>query len=364
MELPAMIAGLITLVVGAELLVRGASTLGVRMGVSSLVIGLTVVAFGTSAPELAVSVRSALNGIADIAVGNVMGSNIFNVLFILGLSALIIPLIVDQKLVRYDVPVMIGTSLLTWWFAANGTIERIEGGILFAGAISYTIWCVVVGRRESAQVQQEYEEAFGDPAVQNSVKGDASWRSGLVWQLSLIAIGLVLLVLGADWLVDGATVLARRMKISELVIGLTIVAGGTSLPELATSLVAAFRGERDIAVGNIVGSNIFNLLVVLGLTSVVSPGGIPVAEQALQFDIPVMVLVAGACLPVFFTGHLIARWEGALFVGYGVAYMAMLVMMAGNSPSLPAFQALLYGFAVPLTAVTLGILFVRAFRSR
>lgn len=340
MELLLIVAGLITLVVGADVLVRGASKLASQFGISSLVVGLTVVAFGTSAPELAVSIKSAVAGRVDIAVGNIVGSNIYNVLFILGLSALVIPLVVDSKLIRYDVPIMIGASLLTWWLAVDGTVDRVEGSWLFVGALCHTTWCIVVGRRESIRVPREHgphehDNAFGSAAIGDSTIGRTSGWAGFFRQLALIATGLVFLVLGAGWLVDGATVVARRMNISELVIGLTIVAGGTSLPELATSIVAAYRGERDIAVGNIVGSNIFNLLVVLGLSAAVSPIGIPVDEQSLQFDIPVMVLVAAACLPVFFTGHRINRWEGALFVGSGVAYLAALLLMATRSNSLP-----------------------------
>jgi len=335
MEFLLIVAGLITLVVGADVLVRGASKLASHFGISSLVVGLTVVAFGTSAPELAVSIKSAVAGRVEIAVGNVVGSNIYNVLFILGLSALVIPLVVDSKLIRYDVPIMIGASLLTWWLAVDGTVDRVEGLWLFVGALCHTTWCIVVGRRESLHVPHEHDNAFGNAAIGDSTIGRTSGWAGLFRQLALIATGLVFLVLGAGWLVDGATVVARRMNISELVIGLTIVAGGTSLPELATSIVAAYRGERDIAVGNIVGSNIFNLLVVLGLSAAVSPIGIPVGEQSLQFDIPLMVLVAAACLPVFFTGHRINRWEGALFVGSGVAYLATLLLMATRSNSLP-----------------------------
>ena len=304
--------GLITLVAGAEFLVRGASRLASAAGISPLIIGLTVVAFGTSAPEMAVSVASSLSGRADIAVGNVVGSNIFNILLILGLSASILPLVVDQKMIRFEVPVMIAASLLAWWFCSDGTVNRAEGGVLFAGILAFTFRCLVVGRRESLEFRTATQSVAGDSTLE-SADSSGSGILGILWQLTLVAAGLVLLVLGAGWLVGGATEVARRFGVSELVIGLTIVAAGTSLPELATSIVAAIRGERDIAVGNVVGSNIFNLLGVLGLAAVVAPNGIAVAGQAAQFDIPVMVAVAVACLPVFFTGHLIARWRSVRY---------------------------------------------------
>ncbi|MEZ6147151.1 MAG: calcium/sodium antiporter [Planctomycetaceae bacterium] len=353
-------AGLIALVAGAECLVRGAAKIASSWGISSLVIGLTVVAFGTSAPELAVSVASSAAGQADIALGNVVGSNNFNVLLILGLSALIVPLIVDQRLVRLDVPLMIAASIAVYLMGLDGLVSRAEGGCLFVGLLSYTLWCLKVARQESAAIVEEYREAFeGEEEVSDSVHKRNLWLD-----VGFVLVGLLLLVLGADWLVDGATRLARQMKISELVIGLTIVAGGTSLPELATSLVAAVRGERDIAVGNVVGSNLFNLLGVLGLSALISPTGVHVAEQAVRFDIPVMIAVSVACLPIFASGHRIARWEGALFVGYQIAYIATLVMLDTKSPALAIFSQQMWWFVLPLTAVTLLVMSWRTFVKR
>ena len=344
--------GLITLVFGAECLVRGASRLAGLVRISQLTIGLTVVAFGTSAPELAVSVASSLSGRADIAVGNVVGSNIFNVLLILGLSAIITPLIVDRKLVRFDVPLMIGASLLTWWFCLDGLVDRMEGAILFAGILTFTGRCLIVGRQESRASRQDAStaiEEFDDHASVNR----RNRVSGILWQLFLAAGGLTLLVLGAAWLVDGATEVTRRFEVSELVIGLTIVAAGTSLPELATSIVAAMKGERDIAVGNVIGSNLFNLLGVLGLTAIVSPNEIAVANQAVQFDIPIMVAVSVACLPVFMTGYLITRLEGGMFLGYFIAYTIILVLMAANNDGLPSVRKWMFEFVIAVTMITL-----------
>jgi cation:H+ antiporter len=344
--------GLVLLVVGAEALVRGASRLALAFGISPLVIGLTVVAFGTSAPELAVSVTSSLAGSADVAVGNVVGSNIFNVLFILGVSALIVPLVVAQQLVRLDVPLMIVASLLVVLFGRGGEVSRVEGLVLFAGIVAYTGFLIRQSRRETRPVTAEYAEAFGDGASKS--------RWHWLIDLALVVGGLLLLVLGARWLVAGAVAFARMFGVSELIIGLTIVAAGTSLPEVATSIVAAIRGERDIAVGNVVGSNLFNILCVLGLSAVVNPGGIPVSAGALRFDIPVMVAVAVACLPIFFTGHVIARWEGALFLGYYLAYLSYLILSATGHGLLGPFRVAMLGFVLPLTALTLAVVVARA----
>jgi len=348
------ILGLIALVAGAELLVRGASKLALSFGISPLVVGLTVVAFGTSAPEMAVSVQSAWTGQVDIALGNVVGSNIFNVLFILGVSALIVPLVVHQQIIRQEVPVMIGASLLLWALAADGGISRWEGLLLASLIVGYTFIIIRQSRRETAAIKAEYDEAFDGVA-----KGwDAHWGV----QILLILAGLALLVLGANWLVEAAVTFAKQLGVSELVIGLTIVAAGTSLPEVATSILAAIRGERDIAVGNVVGSNLFNILAVLGISASVAPGDLAVAPAMLAFDLPVMVAVAIACLPVFFNGSCISRWEGALFLALYVAYTLYLILYATGHDALHGYSAVMGGFVLPLLAVTLVVLAVRHWR--
>ena len=345
--------GGILLIGGAELLVRGASRLAIAAGISPLVVGLTVVAFGTSSPELAVTVSSAYAGQSDVALGNVVGSNIFNVLFILGVSALITPLVVAQQLVRLDVPLMIGASVLALLLALDGRLGRLDGIVLFAGIIAYTWFLIRQSRRETAAVQREYDEAFG---------GAERKRSSPLVNVLFIFGGLGLLVLGSQWLVEAAVLAATALGVSELVIGLTVVAAGTSLPEVATSILAAIRGERDIAVGNVVGSNIFNLLAVLGLGSIVAPAGIPVAPGALAFDFPVMIAVAVAALPIFFTGFMIARWEGAVFLGYYLVYTVYLVLDATDHAAVQAFGATMRWFVFPLTALTLLIIAYRGYR--
>lgn len=349
---------------GAELLVRGASRLAVAAGVPPLLIGLTVVAAGTGSPELAVSVRAALAGRADLALGNVVGSNILNVLLILGASALIAPLVVDRDLVRRDVPLMIGASAVTLLLALDGRIGRLDGLLLLAGALGYAVHLVrgAVGTGGPRGAVGRTADSAG-----NGVAGAGGLRPGpaaLVVAGLLAAAGLGVLVLGARWFVLGATAAARSLGVSELIIGLTIVALGTSLPEVATSLLASLRGERDIAVGNVVGSNLFNLLVVLGLSAALAPAGLVVARSALRLDLPVMTAVAVACLPVFFTGRAISRWEGLLFLAYYAAYTAYLALDATRSAALPTYTVVMLGFVVPLTAVTLGAVAAREWRTR
>ena len=351
-----LVLGLIVLVIGAEGLVRGASRLAALAGIPPLIIGLTIVAFGTSAPELSVSVLSALNGQATLALGNVVGSNIFNVLFILGLAAVVTPLVVAQQLVRWDVPIMIAASFALLFFALDGELARWEGGLFFAMFIAYTLFQVWQARRErNVAVKEEYAEEFSAPRVKNRTVE-------IVRDVAFVLGGLPLLVLGARWLVNSAVTIAQSLGVSELIIGLTIVAAGTSLPELATSVIASLRGERDIAVGNVGGSNIFNILSVLGLSALVSREGMAVPVEAMRFDIPVMTAVAVACLPIFFTGSTIARWEGFLFLGYYVAYTIYLVLVATQSPSQAAFATAMFWFVMPLTVVTLMITLWRALR--
>jgi cation:H+ antiporter len=348
MKLLYLVTGLLLLIAGAELLVRGASRLAAAAGVSPLVIGLTVVAFGTSAPEMFVSVVSAANGQAGISLGNVLGSNLFNVLFILGLSALIAPLAVSSQLVRFDVPFMIAVSLLTLALGWDGRFGRLDGLLLFTGVVFYTLILFRKSGTEpepAAATSQEPRKPF--------------WFTNPI----LVLVGLGLLVLGSKWLVEGAVGIARYLGVSDLIVGLTVVAAGTSLPEAATSIVAAFRGQRDIAVGNVVGSNIFNVLAVLGLSSIVTAEGIPVPEAALGFDIPVMIAVSVACLPIFFTGNVIERWEGALFLAYYVAYALYLVLSSTGHDLLPLFNWTMVAFVIPITLTTLVILSARSVRS-
>ena len=353
MELSALfwlLGGLGLLVLGAEWLVGGAARLAAGAGISPLIIGLTVVAFGTSAPELAVSVGSVLSGRADLAFGNVVGSNISNVLLILGASAIVTPLVVAAPLIRLEVPLMIGASVLVLVLGLDGVLGQADGVLLAAGALAYCLFQVRQSRREATDVKQEFAREFGDTATR-------PWL-----EVGRVVAGCALLVVGSGWLVGGAVGMARGLGVSELVIGLTIVAAGTSLPELATSVLAAVRGERDIAVGNVVGSNIFNLLLVLGTSAAIAPGGVAISPASLRFDLPVMIAVTLACLPVFASGHLIARWEGALFLSYYGAYLLYLGLDSTGHDALPFFNAAMVAFALPLTAITLTVVSLRTWR--
>jgi cation:H+ antiporter len=353
MNMLMFLGGLILLVIGANVLVRGASKLALSFGISPLVVGLTIVAFGTSAPEVAVSVGAVLDGRDDIAIGNVVGSNIFNVLFILGVSALITPLIVNIQLIRQEVPIMIGASLLLLALGLDGRLSFFDGCFLFVLLLAYTMFLVVQSRRETRAAKDEYADAI-------KLAEAGAWDSRLPVQLLLIGAGLAALVFGSDYLVQASVNFAKAMGVSDLVIGLTIVAAGTSMPEVATSITAAIKGERDIAVGNVVGSNTFNILGCLGLSGLVSGDvGLAMAPSLLAFDIWIMLAVALACLPVFMTGREIARWEGGVFLGYYVAYVAYLILAAQQHDALQAFSGLMLGFVVPLTVVTLVLVMIR-----
>lgn len=344
MALVVFVVGMVLLVVGADAFVRGAAALARKLGLSPLVIGLTVVAFGTSAPEVGVSVSAALAGQSDMAIGNVVGSNIFNILLILGMSAVIAPLIVSRQLIRLDVPLMAGASVLLWWLARDGAISRAEGALLFGLLIVWTVSTVILGRVELDEVEELLESPFRPSR-----------------DLPLLVGGLGGLLVGSQLAVDGAVRMAQILGVSEVIIGLTVVSAGTSLPEAATSIVAALRGQRDIAVGNIVGSNLFNVLCVVGLTGLVA-APLTVDEVILVRDLPVNLIAAVLCLPIFWTGLQITRPEGTVFLLGYVLYMAELAMEIrdpGFRQYLPAI--FLYGW-VPFAALVLAWVMVRHLR--
>lgn len=348
------VLGLALLLVGAEGLVRGASRIAAALGLSPLLIGLTVVAFGTSSPELAINLKSAFQGAADIAIGNVVGSNICNVLLILGISAIAAPLSVQMQIIRWETPLVIIASLAVFIMSADGALGRAESGLLFLSLIVYLVFVIRAARRESAKIQKEYAEEYKLDRPRGFL--------GFAIQFALVIGGLALLTIGARLMVNAAIQVAKSLGVSDLVIGLTVIAVGTSLPELATSVMASVRGERDIAVGNVIGSSLFNLLGVLGLTGVITPFDLPVSPQALAFDIPIMILVSLACFPIFFTGSRITRWEGFLFLFYYIIYTVYLVLESGDSSHIRAFnQVVLIGF-FPLTVIMLVVTFGQSLR--
>jgi len=347
-------AGLVLLVIGADLLVKGAARLAATFGIPSLVIGLTVVAFGTSAPELAVSVKAAYAGQAELAIANVVGSNIFNVLFILGVSALIMPLIISRQLIRQDVPIMVAVSVIALLMVQDGQIDKLEATLLTVGLFGYTFFLFKQGKAQGAA-----EAEANDEVAELLKKPHPMWQN-----LLFVVGGLVLLVLGARWLVESAIELATAWGVNEAVIGLTIVAAGTSLPEVVTSIVATIRGERDIAVGNVVGSNIFNILCVLGVSGLVSPTPLSAGEQMSQLDIPVMLAVAMLCVPFFFAGSILNRIEGVMFLILYVAYTWYLIALALGKTYLGQLQdGIMYGL-VPLVLVYVVLSLLHDLRTR
>lgn len=350
-----IVGGLAALTAGGEFLIRGSSALAAAAGISPLVIGLTIVAFGTSAPELVVSLSSALKGNADIAVANVVGSNNFNVLFILGICALLAPLRASSQLVRLDVPLMVLASLLFLFLGMNGHISRAEGIGLFALLVAYTTLLVTKSRAETKAIKKEFTQEFGNGRSKN--------LKAVTKNLFLVLIGLGLLVLGGNWLVDGAVDLAKRFGISDAIIGLTIVAIGTSLPEVATSILATMKGERDIAIGNIVGSNIYNILAITGLTSAIATNGLSISEDLMQMDIPIMIGTSICCLPIF-AKMKIARWEGFLFFSSYVLYTIYLILKASEHSFLSSYKQGLILFALPAVATSILVITYQASKKR
>ena len=301
-----LLGGIVGLFLGGEALVRGSVDIARRMAIPPLLIGLTVVGFGTSTPELLVSVDAALSGVPDIALGNVVGSNIANILLIVGLSAMVWPIRVMGDTLKRDTAVMMAAALALLPIFAMGLMGRPAGALLLAGLAAYLIWA--------------YVSAGTAPDEDEGAKPPATILVALLW----VVAGLAGLMLGARFLVDGAVAIARDFGVSEAFIGLTIVAVGTSLPELATSLIAAFRRQSEIAIGNIIGSNIFNILGILGATAIIAP--IPVAARFLTFDLPIMIAVSGVLTVLLVTRPSIGRGMGLLML---IAYAAYVVTAQG-----------------------------------
>lgn len=349
------IAGLLILILGADLLLRGATRLAAALGISPLAIGLTIVAIGTASPEIAVSLQASMHGQADLTLGNVLGSNIFNILFILGMTAIVAPIVISEQLIRMDAPIMLAVSILVLALALDGRLGIFDGLVLLACLIAYTVFALRQSRAESIQVKNEYADEFAEKQPRTTANTLAN--------VFFILAGLGMLAIGSRWLVDSAVTIARALRVSELVIGLTIVAVGTSLPEVTTSVIAALKNESDIAVGNAVGSNIFNLLGVLGIGTLLAPDGIAVSARVLRFDFLVMIFVALVSLPVFYIDNRISRWEGGLLLSYYVCYMAYILMQATSSSALLTFTWFLSLF-VPITFLGLLGFAVRSSRSK
>ena len=309
-----IIAGAAGLFIGAEGLVKGSSSLAIRFGISPLIIGLTIVAFATSSPELVVSINAAIEGNSGIVVGNVVGSNICNIALILGVAALISPIQVKAQVIKREIPLMIFISFILLLVLVDGSISRWEGAIFVIGIVAYVClsYLYVKKDKDDVEIVKEFEEAI-------KTKPYKTWKSVL-----LIVGGLGLLIIGSNLFVDGAVETAKKFGVSQAVIGLTIVALGTSLPELVTSIVASFKKENDIAIGNAVGSNVFNILSILGISSLINP----ISDSGVTFiDLSIMMFFTILILPLCKSGFVIRRWEGAiLFIGYGV-YLVYLIQL-------------------------------------
>ena len=335
-----VIVGLVLLILGGEALVRGASAIAARARLSPLVVGLVVVSAATSAPELAVSIGAVINGEPDLAVGNVIGSNIANVLLILGLAAVIGPLVVKRQLIRFDMPVLVAISIVLLLVSLDGVLSFLDGALLLVLVVAHSMTSIKIGKSEKPDPSQ--------PPEQEPAKPLSLWPA-----IAFVLTGIGVLVAGSQLLVVGAVNIATALGISSLVIGLTIVAVGTSLPELATSIIAIRRGETDMAVGNIVGSNIFNIGFVLGLPAMIIVEGIPIASAVIAIDLPLMLAAAIALLPIAFTGFVIARWEGLVFLSLYAAYTAYLILDSSGHDAASGFSGVMVGFVLPLLGVTL-----------
>ncbi|MHC6227208.1 calcium/sodium antiporter [Pseudomonas sp. X10] len=344
-----MAFGLLLLIGGAELLVRAALRLALRLHVRPLIIGLSLVAFGSTAPQLTVSLQAAYQGAPDVAVGSVIGSNIFNVLVILGLAALIIPLRVSRQLVRLDIPLMILASALVYLLAFTGHLGRLEGALLLLGLLGYLaiLW----------HQSRHYARTYPAPEP-------VTVRAGRFWfgAALQVLLGLGLLSLGGHLLLEAAVEVATDLGLSERIIGLTVVAVCTSLPELAAALIAALRGEREVAVGTVIGSNLFNLLAVLGLTALVAPEPLSISPNALDFDLPVMLGVAILSLPVFYSGYRVTRAEGLVFLCLYLAYGLHVVAFTTGMPLAGRLERLMLFYALPVLGALLLYTTLRAWR--
>lgn len=337
-----IVAGILLLFGGGELFVSGSVALSLLLGIPQIVIGLTVVSMGTSAPELFVSLLSTIQGGSAgdaIAVSNIVGSNIFNVLIVLGASAAVMPLRVKSRLVRRDVPLLLGVSMATWGMASGGRLTWVAGLALITGTVINLLWEIRSAKEESPEASDDMDTDGAAPAPVAAAK---------------LAAGLGLLVLGSQVLVKGAIAAAQGLGVSETVIGLTIVAAGTSMPELVTSLVAAYRGKADLAIGNVVGSNLLNQLVILGLCALVSgERGLGVDPVMLARDFPIMVATTLACLPIFWTGGVITRLEGWLLIALYVVYVIEQILSSTASTASDEFRLIALVAILPAVLIFL-----------
>lgn len=352
------ITGLILLIAGAELFLNSVDKFGIAWRISPLIMGLTVVAFATGAPELAISLQAAAEGKPDLVLGNIIGSNISNILLILGVAGLLSPLAIKNRVIKRDIPIVLSASILLYILSMDGYLTMADGFIILAALMGYSvfIWRQIKGDRKSNNLK-EVEEAAKEILEKN-----AGWF--YTKNILLLLVGLVMIVAGSRLMVDAAVTIAEVLGVSELIIGLTIVSIGTSLPEVATSMAASRKGDADTAVANVLGSNLYNILLTLGLTIVVAPGALKVSADAIYFDMPIMILVVIACLPLFWPGKELGRVEAAGFLFYYISYMGYLVMLAMQHPLKDLFEQVMIWGLIPLTIVLILYKFVRDYRTK
>jgi cation:H+ antiporter len=314
-----IVAGLAGLLVGADLLVRGGAALASRLGVRPIVIGLTVVALGTSLPELAIGIDAVRQGSPGLAVGNIVGTTLVNILFILGFSALIRPIAFERRTLRFDLPAMTGATLALWLLALDGSLTRVDGTILCLGGAAYTAGVIWTSRQESASVRADYASHYERPT-------DRGRRGFLLRVLTLFA-GMGLVLVGAEFLVDGSIEVARSLEVSEATIGLTVIALGTSAPELVTTLTSTVGGDRDIAVGNLLGSSVYNIALILGIAVLAAPADVQIPQEVVAADLLILAVVALITVPVVLSGQRISRLEGGAFVAAYLGYLVWLILV-------------------------------------
>jgi cation:H+ antiporter len=312
-----IVAGLAGLLIGADLLVRGGAALASGLGVRPIVVGLTVVALGTSLPELAIGIDAVRQGSPGLAVGNIVGTNLVNILFILGLSALIMPIAFERRTLRFDLPAMTAACLALWLLALDGSLSRVDGIVLCLGGVAYTAGIIWTSRQESASVLEDYES--------HSEQARRGGRGLLLRVLTMLA-GIALVLAGAELLVDGSIDIARSLDVSETTIGLTVIAIGTSAPELVTTLTSTLRGDRDIAVGNLLGSTVYNVALILGIAVLAAPSDVQIPDEVIAADLLVLAAVGLITVPVLLSGHRISRLEGGAFVAAYLGYLAWLIL--------------------------------------
>jgi len=351
------IIGLVTLIGGAELFLKSVDKFGLAWSVSPVVMGLTVVAFATGAPELAISLQAAADGRPDLVLGNILGSNIANILLILGIAGLVKPLRITNRIIKIDVPVVIATSVLLYLLAMDGLLTLTDGLIIFSGLIAYSIFMYT-------QIKKD-RDANKKKSADKKPKLDEPLTTLFYGKyIFLLLGGLVLIVMGSRWMVEAAVEIADILGISELIIGLTIVSIGTSLPEVATSLSAVRKGDSDTAVANVMGSNLYNILLTLSLTIIVAPGALTVSPDALNLDLPFMIIVACACLPLFWPAKELNRPIAAGFLIYYALYLGYLVLISMGHPLVETMEWGMIWIIIPATFLVVVIKFFVHLKNR